>query len=194
MKALKEWVRKVLLPVTRVFSKLHPNWLTVIGLLVTIFASLFYGHGIFWAGGLLLLVGGLFDVIDGEVAKLTGKASKFGAFLDSCIDRYSDFIVLFGIFCWYITTDSHRWTLNFASILVLLTILGSYMVSYTRARAEGIGIECKVGFGERAFRVPIIIIGSFLGPKIFLSFLLFLTCLTNLTAWYRMYWVYKHRE
>ncbi|MCK4352556.1 CDP-alcohol phosphatidyltransferase family protein [candidate division WOR-3 bacterium] len=193
---LKTRGRKLLSPITKLFVKLHPNFLTLIGFLITVFAGIVYARGIFWLGGVILLVGGLFDVLDGEVAKLTNRVSKFGAFLDSCIDRYSDFIVLFGIFWWYM--GSRNWevgigkyggTLNLASILIILTILGSFMVSYTRARAEGIGIDCKVGLGERAFRVPVIVLGSLFGPKIFIGFLWLLAIITNLTAFYRMYYI-----
>jgi len=177
--------RRTLQPVTRFFGKLHPNFLTFIGFLITVSASIFYARGIFWLGGIVLLVGGLFDVLDGEVAELTNRISKFGAFWDSCLDRYSDFIVLFGIFYWYLSTN------RLASILALLTILGSFIVSYIRARAEGIGIECKVGLGQRAFRVFIIVIGSFFGPELFVWFLWILVLATNLTAFYRMWYVWK---
>lgn len=177
--------RKLILPVAKQFTKFHPNTLTLIGFVIICISSLFYADGKFWVGGLILLIGGLFDVIDGEVAKLTGKASKFGAFLDSCIDRYEDFIILFGMFCWYIGSG------YLATILILLAILGNYIVSYTRARAESLGYECKVGLGERAFRIPFIAIGSFFGPRIFIVFLVVLVIIANTTGIYRILWVWK---
>ncbi len=186
---LKEKVRQWLKPLTLFFKKFHPNFLTVFGFLITCVSGVFYAKGIFWLGGVILLLGGIFDVLDGEVAKLGNKGSKFGAFLDSTLDRYSDFVVLFGMFLFYSRSLINQTPTPV--ILVILTIVGSYMVSYTRARAEGLGIECKVGFGERAIRIPIIIIGSFFGYKIFIYFLWLLAILTNLTAFQRMCYVWK---
>lgn len=187
--SLKIRVRKILLPLARFFSKVHPNLLTFTGFLITCVASFFYARGIFWLGGITLLVGGLFDTLDGEVAKLSGKQSKFGAFLDSCLDRYSDFIILFGMFLWYFHKDSDK--SEFHTILVLLGILGSYTVSYAKARAESLGCECKVGLGERAFRIVLLIVGSFFGPDIFIGFLLLFVIITNATGIYRMLWVWR---
>ncbi|MCK4307058.1 CDP-alcohol phosphatidyltransferase family protein [candidate division WOR-3 bacterium] len=182
--SLKTKVRELLLPLAKLFSKVHPNLLTFIGFLITGVASFFYARGIFWLGGIILLVGGLFDTLDGEVAKLTGRESKFGAFLDSCIDRYSDFVILFGMFLWYMP-------LRVPTILVLLAMFGSYIISYTRARAESLGCECKVGLGERAFRIVLLVVGSFFGPKIFIGFLLLFVIITNGTGIYRMLWVWR---
>lgn len=191
LEKLKGQVRERLKPLVRLFEKFHPNFLTVIGFLVTCISGFFYAKGIFWLGGIILLLGGIFDVLDGEVAKLGNKVSKFGAFLDSTLDRYSDFVVLFGMFLFYSSGLINQTTTPV--ILVLLIILGSYITSYTRARAEGLDIECKVGFGERAIRIPIIILGSFFGPRVFVGFLWLVVFLTNLTAIYRIYYVYKHR-
>ena len=187
METIKRKVREVARLVSRkVFINFHPNTLTIIGFIITCYASLLYASGVFWLGGIVLLIGGMFDIIDGEVAKLTNKSSKFGAFLDSCVDRYSDFIILFGMFCWYYNIEQ-----TLPIILIFLAILGSYIVSYTRARAEGLGIECKVGLGERGVRIPIIIIGSLFGSKIFIGFLLVIALLTNITGVYRIWWVWR---
>lgn len=177
--------RKSLFPLVKVFSIFHPNILTIIGFCITCLAGWIYSKGIFWLGGIILFLGAIFDVLDGEIAKSTGKASKFGAFLDSCLDRCSDFAILFGMFWWYLGRN------NTASILSILTILGSFLVSYTRARAEGLGCECKVGICERALRIPIIIVGSFLGANIFVSFLWLLVILTGWTTLHRIWWVWK---
>ena len=189
MEKIKRIIRQSILPIAKVFSVVHPNTLTLIGFIITCVASLLYGVGDFRVAGIVLLIGGLFDTIDGEVAKLTGKASKFGAFLDSCVDRYSDFIILLGIFWWYYTK---HYTLPV--ILVLLSILGSYIVSYARARAESLGLACQVGIGERAIRIPLIVIGSLFGYRIFIGFLWLLMVMTNITGIYRIWWVWKKRS
>lgn len=187
MVTLKSKVREAILPVAKAFSKLHPNTLTLIGFVITCIACFFYATGVFWAGGIVLLIAGLFDVIDGEVAKLTGRTSKFGAFIDSSVDRYGDFIILFGIFLWYREQA-------LPTILILLSILGSYIVSYTKARAEGLGYECKVGLGERAVRLPLIAIGSLFGTQIFIIFLWVVAIITNITGFYRIWWVWKQTQ
>jgi CDP-diacylglycerol--glycerol-3-phosphate 3-phosphatidyltransferase len=191
METIKTKVKAVLIPVARGFSGFHPNTLTLIGFLVTCIAGFLYAKGIFWLGGVVLLIAGLFDTIDGEVARITGRTSTFGAFLDSCIDRYADFVVLFGMFLWY----SGRDTIGHLSVsLILLTILGSFIVSYTRARAEALVLECKVGLGERAFRLPVVAIGSFFGPTVFVGFLFVLAAVTNATGIYRIWYVWRQTK
>lgn len=166
----------------KIFSKVHPNILTLIGLIITCIASLFYAIGIFWVGGIILLIGGCFDTIDGEVARRTGRVSKVGSFLDSCIDRYADFIILFGMFLWY-----SREAKNYIpTVLILLAILGCFMVSYIRAKAESLSYDCKIGLGERGFRIPFIAIGSLFGSKIFIGFLVILVIITNITGVHRI--------
>jgi len=185
---IRENGRKLLLPITKLLArlKISPNFFTLIGFIITIVAGLLYGKGIFLLAGITLIVAGLFDILDGEIARISEGETKFGAFLDSTLDRYSDFAILAGMFYYY-----YYYRNTLACSFVLLTILGSYLVSYTRARAESIGEECKVGIGDRAIRVIIIVIGSFFGPKIFVAFLGLLVVLTNLTAIYRIYYVWK---
>jgi len=185
---IRENGRKPLLPIARLLAKsrISPNFFTLIGFIITIFAGFLYGKGIFLLAGITLIVAGLFDILNGDIARISKRATKFGAFLDSTLDRYSDFAILMGMFYYYYYSRN-----TLACSLVLLTILGSYLVSYTRARAEGLGEKCKVGIGDRAIRVIIIIIGSFLGPRIFVAFLGLLAVLANLTAIHRIYYVWK---
>lgn len=185
---IRENGRKPLLPIARLLAKsrISPNLFTLIGFIITIFAGFLYGKGAFLFAGITLIVAGLFDILDGDIARISKKVTKFGAFLDSTLDRYSDFAILMGMFYYYYYSRN-----TLACSLVLLTILGSYLVSYTRARAESLGESCKVGIGDRAIRIIIIIIGSFFGPRIFVAFLGLLAVLTNLTAIYRIYYVWK---
>ncbi len=139
-------------------SRINPNVLTFIGLLINIGCAVLYGYGRFVAAGLLMIVANLFDMLDGQVARLRGRVTRFGAFFDSVIDRYSDIIVYVGIMIFYA-----RDTVAHSTLLVALTglaLVGSVMVSYSRARAESLSIACKVGFLERPERVVLLIIGS----------------------------------
>jgi CDP-diacylglycerol---glycerol-3-phosphate 3-phosphatidyltransferase len=135
-----------------------PNILTLTGLLINIYCAWLYGIGDFFAGGIVLIVANIFDMLDGRVARLQGRVTRFGAFFDSVIDRYSDLIVFVGIMVFYARDTTAHSTLYVA--LTGIVLIGSVMVSYSRARAEGLNIECKVGFLERPERVVLLIIGS----------------------------------
>jgi CDP-diacylglycerol--glycerol-3-phosphate 3-phosphatidyltransferase len=139
-------------------SRINPNALTFVGLLINIGCGFLYGYGHFLAAGLLLMVAALVDVLDGQVARRRRRVTRFGAFFDSVIDRYSDIVVYVGIMLFYA-----RDTLSHSTLLVALTglaLVGSVLVSYSRARAESLSIACKVGFLERPERLVLLIIGS----------------------------------
>ncbi|HQR38408.1 MAG TPA: CDP-alcohol phosphatidyltransferase family protein [Blastocatellia bacterium] len=135
-----------------------PNILTMVGLLINIWCAYLYGRGHFFTGGLVLILANVFDMLDGRVARLQGRVTRFGAFFDSVIDRYSDLIVFVGIMVFYARDTAAHSTLYVA--LTGIVLIGSVMVSYSRARAEGLDITCKVGFLERPERVVLLIIGS----------------------------------
>jgi CDP-diacylglycerol--glycerol-3-phosphate 3-phosphatidyltransferase len=145
-------------------SRINPNVLTFIGLVINIGCALLYAYGKFFAAGLLLIFAALFDLLDGHVARLRGRVTRFGAFFDSVIDRYSDIVVYVGIMIFYARASAARSTLLVA--LTGLALVGSVLVSYSRARAESLNIACKVGFLERPERLVILIIGSLtmIGP------------------------------
>src|SRR2546423_4693048 len=145
-------------------SRINPNVLTFLGLLMNIGCGVLYGYGMFFRAGLLMILANIFDMFDGQVARLRGRETRFGAFFDSVIDRYSDVIVYVGIMVFYA-----RNTASHSKLLVALTglaLVGSVMISYSRARAESLDIACKVGFLERPERVVLLIVGSLteLGP------------------------------
>ena len=135
--------------------RINPNVLTHIGLLINIFAMILFAKGIFLWAGLVILFAGIFDIVDGEVARRTGRVTKFGAFFDSVIDRYSDLLLLLGLIIWYAKINR-----IFYVGLTGLVLIGSVLTSYTRARAESLIPACKVGFLERPERVVLLIIGS----------------------------------
>jgi CDP-diacylglycerol--glycerol-3-phosphate 3-phosphatidyltransferase len=145
-------------------SRINPNALTFIGLLINIGCGVLYGYGMFFRAGLLMILANVFDMLDGQVARLRGRVTRFGAFFDSVIDRYSDIIVYVGIMVFYARDTEKHSTLLVA--LTGLALVGSVMVSYSRARAESLDIACKVGFLERPERVVLLIVGSLteIGP------------------------------
>ena len=138
------------------FAALHvsPNILTLIGFVINIFAAVLLAMGMFTLAGLVVLFASIFDMVDGEVARRTGRVTKFGAFFDSVIDRYSDMVLLLGLVLWYAKLDR-----IFYAFLVVMSLIGMIMTSYTRARAESLISACKVGFLERPERIVLLIIG-----------------------------------
>src|SRR5881396_146654 len=135
--------------------RINPNVLTLIGMLINIFAMILFARGIFTWASLVIIFAGIFDIVDGEVARRTKRATKFGAFFDSVIDRYSDLLLLLGLILWYAKIDR-----VFYVGLTGLVLIGSVLTSYTRARAESLIPACKVGFLERPERIVLLIIGS----------------------------------
>lgn len=136
----------------------NPNMLSVIGLGINLWAALLYGIGSFFSAGLVMILANLFDMLDGRVARGTGRVTKFGAFLDSSLDRLSDTVVFLGIIIYYTRDTVHHSTLYAA--LTGAALIGSVMVSYTSARAESMIPKCDVGFLRRPERVVLLIIGS----------------------------------
>lgn len=135
-----------------VHSGLQPNHVSIIGLFVSIFAGL----GFIFSpllGGVMTLLTGLLDTLDGSLARSLGQSRKFGAFLDSVLDRYTELIIYLGIWCYFYRQGS---TTPFFSLTFLLILFGSLMVSYTRARAEGLGERCIVGVFQRGERIILI--------------------------------------
>jgi peptidoglycan lytic transglycosylase len=159
--------------------KLRPNHLTVCGLGVSLLAAACFVTGSVRAAGALLLLAGLFDYFDGSLARASGQVTPFGAFLDSVIDRYSDLVVLLGIVVLFARTPHAR-----GAVVAMAGLVGSVMVSYTKARAESIGVECNVGVMERPERMICLIAGALfdlLEPALWV-----LAILANLTALQRI--------
>jgi CDP-diacylglycerol--glycerol-3-phosphate 3-phosphatidyltransferase len=174
----------------------HPNALTTIGFLVTCFAGVMFDQRYVRTAGLFVLLGGLFDIFDGRVARLTNLGSKFGAFYDSTLDRISETVVFLGLLSLY---NDYRLELGDVGMiyLIMLALAGSQMVSYTRARAEAMGIDCRVGLMPRAERIVLIgtsalFFGESWNGLVLKIVIVALAVLTNLTAFQRIYWVWKH--
>jgi CDP-diacylglycerol--glycerol-3-phosphate 3-phosphatidyltransferase len=163
-----------------------PNGMTYLGLVLTIGVAVLAGLGeIRWAG-VAYIFAAVCDALDGTLARITGKGSRFGAFLDSTIDRFEESIVLLGLSIYYAQVG------GLVEIpLILVVTVGSLMVSYTRARAEAAGVTCKVGFMTRIPRVTIMIVGMILGGVFVLVALIILAVTTLFTAFHRMYQVWQ---
>lgn len=165
---------------------LHPNIITIIGLIFSLFAAYAFAMGNLLAGGVLILLSGFFDVIDGAVARNNNTKSKFGGFLDSTSDRFADAFIIIGI----IYGGFVNWFWG------ILALLASLSVSYVRARAEVEGIKCDVGIAERAERLFIILGGAFLGyltnPNFFMSIAILLVIILGyITVVQRIYHSWK---
>jgi len=183
---VKTWADVVLDPLSHLLARLgiQPSLLSMIGLFAALAAGAAVAAGHISQGGWLFLFSGPFDALDGALARTAGLESRFGAFLDSFIDRYSEAAVLFGILCWATFRDH--------PILVLLTFLsmvGSFMVSYARARAGGLNISCRVGIFTRLERF--IVLTLMLITEQLLVGLIILAFLANFTALQRMFHVYR---
>lgn len=203
----RERYLRIVSPFGDILSKIgiHPNVLTISGLIMSIVAGVFYAMGSFFWAAWVVVLAGTCDVLDGLIARKRNQNSKFGAFFDSTLDRYSDLCLFAGIAYYFAQHPSeissiqegsaiiinNPWTI----FIIIMAIAGSFMVSYTRARAEGLGIECKVGLMQRPERIVLLIIGSLLGaiPGIGIYImkltLLILAITSNLTAFYRIYHV-----
>jgi len=177
-------------------NRVHPNLLTTIGFFATVGAGFAFHQHLVRFAGFLILLGGFFDILDGQVARLTQLGSKFGAFYDSTLDRISEIAVFLGILSLY---NDYRLELGDVGMiyLIMLAMAGSLMISYTRARAEALGIDCRVGLMPRAERVVLIggaalFFGESSNGIVLKGVIVILAVLTNLTAFQRIIWVYRH--
>lgn len=167
---------------------ISPNALTLIGFLLTLLVAAILATGNLLAGGLLLIFAALFDTLDGALARHSQQVTVFGAFFDSVMDRYSEAITLFALIIFYSASPDGQMNV----LLLAATLIGSLLVSYTRARAEAVNIECKEGFFQRTERIVVLIIGLVTGwvtPVLWI-----LAIFTNLTAAQRIFDVYRKTQ
>jgi CDP-diacylglycerol---glycerol-3-phosphate 3-phosphatidyltransferase len=160
-----------------------PNFLTFLGLVINIWAAFLFAAGSFRWGGVVVIAAGLFDMVDGRVARETNQVTRFGGFFDSVLDRYSDLGVLVGLLVYYASINRNGYV-----VLTAIAMTGTVLVSYTRARAENIIPKCKVGFLERPERVVLIIIGALVNRMAHVLWIL--AVLSNITVISRMYYTW----
>ncbi len=181
-------------------SGVTANTLTVIGLLLSIVTAVVVAQGFLLAAGLLVLFAGVFDMFDGAMARVSNTATTFGAFIDSTLDRYSESIILFGLLYYALQRPLLHATLwplvpeqQWMIALIFIAVVGSLMVSYAKARAEGLGLECKTGLLARPERVVILAIGLLLSgffPAALMWALALLAIFSNVTAIERIVYVW----
>ena len=172
-------------------TRISPNFLTFIGLLINIGAAFLFGYAtsenqprMFLYAGLVIIGAGIFDMVDGRVARATGQVTQFGAFFDSVVDRYSDVALYFGLLVYYARASRF-----FYVVLTAVVMTSSVMVSYTRARAESLIGQCKVGFMERPERIVLVIIGALfnrMAPVLWV-----IAVLANITVIHRIVYTYR---
>jgi CDP-diacylglycerol--glycerol-3-phosphate 3-phosphatidyltransferase len=160
-------------------SRIHPTVLTFFGLVINIWAAYLLARGQFRAAGFVIIGAGLFDMVDGRVARETNRVTRFGAFFDSVLDRCSDMALLIGLLVWYGNNNQPGYV-----VLTAVAMMACVMISYARARAENLIPTCKVGFMERPERVVLVIIGALfdrMAPVLWV-----IAILGNLTMIHRM--------
>jgi len=177
-------------PIVRILSKsgITPNALTLINLALNIVAAYVIATGHFLLGGILVLISGLFDLLDGALARFTKQTTKFGAILDSTVDRISEAATLCGLLIWYVPQEGA----SLKIIFIFVVLIGSFLVSYIRARAEGLGWQCQVGLFTRAERVIVLAIGLLVN-QIFIA-LCVLVVFVFITVVQRLVYLWKQAK
>lgn len=183
---VRKYSRKFLEPVARLISatNISPNVITVIGFLLMVIVAFVLAWGHFVLGGILITAFALFDAIDGTLARMMGRTSRFGAFLDSTLDRFSEAVIFLGLFVYFMGQNQ-----RLELVLIYATVVGSLMVSYARARAEGIGVPLKDGLFTRFERIFLLVVGLLF--NLVTPMLWVLAIFTNATAVQRMYLVWR---
>jgi len=178
--SIRSGFRKALSPLARLLNSasISPNVLTVIGLIPAVFAGIAFAAGRVRLGGVLVGVSGLFDLMDGLVARTANRQTTFGALLDSTVDRYAEIAIFLGLAILF------KGTVTLYG--VILAMAGSLMVSYLKARAEGLGSSCDVGILQRPERLVIIIVGALLGKQSLKWAVWLIAILANFTALERL--------
>ncbi len=193
---IKNWFVNLISPATDLFIRfgVNPNFFTTAGFLISIVAAYVMASGHLRWGGVLILLGGTFDVLDGKVARATDRVTKFGALYDSTLDRYSEVMIFFGLAYFFSRVEIYFMGIDWAIWIVVaisIAIGGSIMTSYIRARAEGLGLECKVGIMQRPERVVYLGFGAIIHLVTLVLAILIIAILANITAIQRMYHIWK---
>jgi CDP-diacylglycerol--glycerol-3-phosphate 3-phosphatidyltransferase len=178
----------LLSPLVRLLTRLgvSPNSLTIAGVVITTAGALAFFLKSPRVGGFLILLGGLCDAIDGSLARNAGKATRFGALLDSSVDRYAEFVMLFGIGGYFLMVDDYV-----SAAVTFLALCGSFMVSYTRARAESLGLGAKVGVMQRPERIVFLGAGALIHPMALKIAIWMVAVFANFTALQRLRFAFK---
>lgn len=185
---IKDRLRGLLDPVVSFLASLgiSPMAVSVSGLVLSLVGAVFVARGRLILGALILILSGLCDSLDGSLARRTGKVTTFGAFFDSTGDRITELAYYGALLFYFAGTGTFNLLMTF---FILASIAGSFLTSYTRARAEGLGMECRVGLLERPERLAILMLGLFLGRSALVVVIIFLAFLTLYTFVQRVLYV-----
>lgn len=180
--ALQAWARGIARRAAQIFVRtpITPNMLTLFGLVLNMAVAALLATGHLVAGGVMIIAAGLFDMLDGALAKITNRVSAFGAFLDSVVDRYSEAVVLLGLLLYYYQQLSIQRVTEV--VLIYAILFGSVMISYTRARAEGLNIKNEVGLMARPERIILLAVGLLFNTVLLIPVLWVLAIGTQITA------------
>lgn len=189
--SVKDWYLKLIQPVIDFFIKLelNPNFFTTIGFILTVGAAVLFATGYLRIAGAIILLAGTFDIVDGKVARLSNRVTKFGALYDSTLDRYSEVIMFFGLAFYFVRAD-----MFITSVAVSFALGGAVMVSYVRARAEALGFECKVGIMQRPERVVYIGFGAVIHMYVLIFAIILIAIFANITAIQRIYHIWTQEN
>lgn len=196
---LKKGALRVIEPAISFLARhnVNPNAITTVGTLLTIAAGVVYGTGHIMTAGWLMGITAFFDVLDGEVARRTGRSTVFGAFYDSTLDRVADGALMAGLTVFYATNAAHQ---NIYMVVICLVgIIGTFLVSYTRARAESLGIDAKVGVMQRPERIvllsaPQALFGLFWNGWVLMAIIILLSVTAWITAIQRIAFVHRFTQ
>lgn len=194
---VKEGFKRLLQPIVKLFVKykLNPNHFTTFSLLICIISAYAFGKGSLRMGSVFLMLGGLFDMVDGAVARASNRVTRFGALYDSTLDRYAEIIVFFGIGFYFVGNSEPGSKVSLLiSMAVFIAIAGSVMVSYVRARAEGLGFDCKVGIMQRPERLVLISLGALISELALVIAMVIVAVLANFTAFQRIYYIWREEN
>lgn len=180
---IKRKSRKILAPLASLLQDVNADIISVLGMIIVLVACYFIVEGFFRIAAVVLIFGSIFDTLDGEIARRQNETTDFGAFLDSTLDRYADFFIFSAI--------AIAGKGEFLTLLSIIALMGAFITSYTRSRAESLGVELKEGFLGRVERILIIIAGLLAGKDYMLYFAIVLAIGTNLTAIQRIIIAYK---
>ena len=196
---LKKGVLRAIEPAISLLARhnVNPNAITTVGTLLTIAAGVVYGTGHIMTAGWIMAATAFFDVVDGEVARRTGRSTVFGAFYDSTLDRVADGALMAGLTVFYATNPIHHNI--YMMVMCLIGIIGTFLVSYTRARAESLGIDAKVGVMQRPERIvllsaPQALFGLFWNGWVLIGIVVLLSVTAWITAVQRIAFVHRFTQ
>ena len=181
----------LLTPLIKILARwgINPNSFTLAGLIITSMAAVAFIMGHLRLGGFLILLGGLCDTIDGSLARFANKATHFGAMFDSAVDRYSEFVMFFGMVVYFVMSKDYP-----TSVVAFFALCGSIMVSYSRARAESLGFDSRVGIMQRPERIVFLGLGALIHPGALKFAIWLVAILANFTALQRIRHAHKQSE